>query len=141
MAKLEAVLQIKLKQLMEKGTKLVLEQVITTIASVADAAEDQFIEYYDKLMPCLKYIIQNANSPELRMLRGKAIECVSLIGFAVGADKFVPDCSDIMDMLLKTQSESNEPLPDDDPQTSYLISAWARICKILGKSLFSSLSC
>lgn len=58
---------------------------------------------------------------------------MSLIGFAVGADKFVPDCSDIMDMLLKTQSESNEPLPDDDPQTSYLISAWARICKILGK--------
>ncbi|CAH0388175.1 unnamed protein product [Bemisia tabaci] len=133
MAKLESVLQAKLKQLMEKGTKLVLEQVVTTIASVADAAEDQFVKFYDRLMPCLKYIIQNANSPELRMLRGKAIECVSLIGFAVGADKFVPDCSDIMDMLLKTQSESNEPLPDDDPQTSYLISAWARICKILGK--------
>lgn len=36
-----------------------------------------------------------------------------------------------MDMLLKTHSEGN--LSDDDPQTSYLISAWARICKILGK--------
>lgn len=36
-----------------------------------------------------------------------------------------------MDMLLKTHSEGD--LPDDDPQTSYLISAWARICKILGK--------
>lgn len=35
-----------------------------------------------------------------------------------------------MDMLLKTHSEGD--LPDDDPQTSYLISAWARICKILG---------
>lgn len=34
-------------------------------------------------------------------------------------------------MLLKTHSEGN--LSDDDPQTSYLISAWARICKILGK--------
>lgn len=70
MAKLESVLQAKLKQLMEKGTKLVLEQVVTTIASVADAAEDQFVKFYDRLMPCLKYIIQNANSPELRMLRG-----------------------------------------------------------------------
>lgn len=37
-----------------------------------------------------------------------------------------------MDMLLKTHSEGD--LPDDDPQTSYLISAWARICKILGKT-------
>lgn len=38
-----------------------------------------------------------------------------------------------MDMLLKTHSEGD--LPDDDPQTSYLISAWTRICKILGKKL------
>lgn len=37
-----------------------------------------------------------------------------------------------MDMLLKTHTEGD--LPDDDPQTSYLISAWARICKILGKT-------
>ena len=43
--------------------------------------------YYDRLMPCLKYIIQNANTEELKMLRGKAIECVSLIGLAVGAEK------------------------------------------------------
>lgn len=74
-------------QLVEKGTKLVLEQVVTTIASVADTSEEQFVAYYDRLMPCLKYIIQNANTEELKMLRGKAIECVSLIGLAVGAEK------------------------------------------------------
>ena len=34
-------------------------------------------------------------------------------------------------MLLKTQTGDNE-LTDDDPQMSYMISAWARICKILG---------
>lgn len=42
------------------------------------------------------------------------------------------DASEIMDMLLKTHGEGAE-LPDDDPQTSYLISAWSRICKVLGK--------
>ena len=36
-----------------------------------------------------------------------------------------------MEMLLKTQTGDNE-LTDDDPQMSYMISAWARICKILG---------
>lgn len=41
------------------------------------------------------------------------------------------DASEVMDMLLKTQTEGG--LQDDDPQTSYLISAWARICKILGQ--------
>lgn len=74
-------------QLMERGTKLVLEQVVTTIASVADTAEENFVEYYDRFIPCLMYIIENANSQELRLLRGKTIECVSLIGLAVGADK------------------------------------------------------
>ena len=47
-------------------------------------------------MPCLKYIIQNANQQEHKMLRGKTIECVSLIGLAVGSEKvsnkFSKDC-------------------------------------------------
>ncbi|XP_014288134.1 importin-5 [Halyomorpha halys] len=132
MAKLEGILSAKFNELVEKGTKLVLEQVVTTIASVADTSEEQFVAYYDRLMPCLKYIIQNANTPELKMLRGKTIECVSLIGLAVGKEKFAPDATEIMDLLLKTHGEGE--LPDDDPQTSYLISAWARICKILGKA-------
>lgn len=38
-------------------------------------------------MPYLKYIIENSDTTELKMLRGKAIECVSLIGLAVGAEK------------------------------------------------------
>lgn len=131
MGKLEAVLNSKFKELVEKGNKLVLEQIVTTIASVADTCEKEFVTYYDRLMPCLKFIIQNANSEELRMLRGKTIECVSLIGLAVGREKFITDAGEVMDMLLKTHSEGD--LADDDPQTSYLITAWARMCKILGK--------
>ncbi|CAB3366645.1 Hypothetical predicted protein [Cloeon dipterum] len=130
MGKLEAILSAKFKELVEKGTKLVLEQVVTTIASVADTSEEQFVAYYDRLMPCLKYIIENATSTELKLLRGKTIECVSLIGLAVGTEKFRMDANEIMNLLLKTQTEE---LPEDDPQTSYLISAWARMCRILGK--------
>lgn len=73
MSKLEGILTAKFKELVEKGTKLVLEQVVTTIASVADTAENEFITYYDRLMPCLKYIIQNANKEELKLLRGMFI--------------------------------------------------------------------
>jgi len=40
-------------------------------------------------MPCLKYIIQNANQQEHKLLRGKTIECVSLIGLAVGPEKVI----------------------------------------------------
>ena len=44
----------------------------------------------------------------------------------------MPDAGKMMDLLLKAQT-NQEDLADDDPQVSYLISAWARICKIMGK--------
>ncbi|KAK3095190.1 hypothetical protein FSP39_011221 [Pinctada imbricata] len=130
--KLEQVLNSKFKELMEKGTKMVLEQVVTTLASVADTSEEKFTAYYDRFMPCLKYIVQNAVQQELRLLRGKTIECISLIGLAVGRDKFLSDCSEVMQLLLKHQTAETE-MADDDPQLSYMISAWARMCKIMGK--------
>lgn len=47
MERLEWVLESKFKQLAE-NRKMVLEQVITTIASVADASEEAFTPYYDR---------------------------------------------------------------------------------------------
>lgn len=133
MLKLEAILKGKFNELLKNGTKLVLEQVVTTIASVADTAEEQFVTFYDRLMPHLKYIIENA-PPELRQLRGKTLECFSLIGLAVGRGKFAEDAKYVMDILLKNYKDSGEEsFADDDSYHTYLISAWARICIVLGK--------
>ena len=57
MTRLKEVLEAKFNELVAKGNKLVLEQIVTTIASVADTAEEKFAEHYDKFMPCLKYMI------------------------------------------------------------------------------------
>ncbi|XP_067944804.1 importin-5-like [Watersipora subatra] len=130
--KLAEVLQDKFNELIQKGNKLVLEQIVTTLATVADSVEDKFIQYYDQFMPCLKVIIENAVQPELKLLRGKTIECVSLIGLAVGREKFSQDCEQVMKLLLASQTGAAD-IADDDPQVSYLISAWARMCKILGQ--------
>ena len=46
--------------------------------------------------------------------------------------QFVNDCYEIMQELVKSQVDFDN-LGDDDPQISYLIGAWTRICKILGK--------
>ena len=90
--KLEQVLSEKMQQLAQKGSRLVLEQILTTIATVADTAEAKFVTYYDRFMPSLKYIFENAVSKEYRLLRGKCIECISLIGLAVGKDKVCFHC-------------------------------------------------
>ncbi|GFY42544.1 importin-5 [Trichonephila inaurata madagascariensis] len=128
---LEKVLQETLGDFAESGSKLVLEQAVVTLASLADCAQEKFIDYYERFMPPLKHIIIHANEPRLGLLRGKTIECVSLIGLAVGKEKFLSDASEVMDLLLKAHA-ANGPMADDDPQLTYLIAAWARICKILG---------
>ena len=64
-----------------------MEQIVTTIATVADAVEEHFVPYYDFFMPSLKYVMAQATAKEYRLLRGKTIECISLIGLAVGQDK------------------------------------------------------
>jgi hypothetical protein len=44
-----------------------------------------------------------------------------------------------MKLLLETQTGADE-LEADDPQVSYLISAWARMCKIIGPEFVNYLS-
>ena len=63
MTRLKEVLEAKFNELVAKGNKLVLEQIVTTIASVADTAEEKFAEHYDKFMPCLKYMIGGYQCP------------------------------------------------------------------------------
>ncbi len=74
--------------LKENRKQYVTEQVVTAIASVAGCAEKYFTEYYDLFMPILKDILMLAKGEEQTMLRGKAMECISLIGIAVGKEKF-----------------------------------------------------
>ncbi|KAA3671582.1 importin-5, partial [Paragonimus westermani] len=140
-AKLEQIMTAKLHEMVERGRKLVLMQIVTTVASVADAAEKKFSPHYDRFMPILKYIMENAVHKDLRLLRGKTIECISLIGLAVGKEKFIQDVGPVMNLLMSTQTQNDTDASgdDDDPQASYMISAWARICKLLGRDFESYL--
>lgn len=51
-------------------------------------------------MPYLKAILVNANDKSNRMLRAKAMECISLVGMAVGKDKFRDDAKQVFSLFL-----------------------------------------
>lgn len=80
-------------------------------------------------MPLLKQILQNATDKTQRRLRGKALECISLIGLAVGRERFMPDARDFMTYLQHLHSTEMDP---DDPMLTYMQSAGTRMCKCLG---------
>lgn len=119
----------KLLTLLQRGKKLVQEGALTAIASVADSSEDMFVKYYDAVMPLLSSILVNAQDKQHRLLRAKALECISLVGMAVGRDRFRADAQHVMNFLQQLQGQELEP---DDPTSSYMLQAGARLCKALG---------
>ena len=63
---MQVTLEKKTLELAQTQRKLVLEHIITTIATIADTAETHFSPFYQSFMPNLKYIMENANDKELR---------------------------------------------------------------------------
>ncbi|KAD7478233.1 hypothetical protein R6Q59_007682 [Mikania micrantha] len=120
----------KLLILLQNAKQMVQEGALTALASVADSSQEHFEKYYDAVMPYLKVILVNATDKTNRMLRAKSMECISLVGMAVGKDKFKDDAKQVMDVLLSLQGSQ---LETDDPTISYMLQAWARLCKCLGQ--------
>eukprot|EP00252_Welwitschia_mirabilis_P001402 TRINITY_DN11268_c0_g1_i1.p1 TRINITY_DN11268_c0_g1~~TRINITY_DN11268_c0_g1_i1.p1 ORF type:complete len:1174 (+),score=249.39 TRINITY_DN11268_c0_g1_i1:398-3523(+) len=120
----------KLLVLLQNGKQMVQEGALTALASVADSSQDQFQKYYDRVMPYLKAILVNATDKSNRMLRAKSMECISLVGMAVGKEKFRDDAKQVMEVLMTLQGSQMEA---DDPTISYMLQAWARLCKCLGQ--------
>ncbi|MFS8008671.1 putative TOG domain, importin beta family [Helianthus anomalus] len=120
----------KLLVLLQNPKQMVQEGALTALASVADSSQEHFQKYYDAVMPYLKTILVNATDKTNRMLRAKSMECISLVGMAVGKDKFKDDAKQVMDVLMSLQGSQ---LETDDPTSSYMLQAWARLCKCLGQ--------
>eukprot|EP01123_Difflugia_compressa_P007967 TRINITY_DN225_c0_g1_i1.p1 TRINITY_DN225_c0_g1~~TRINITY_DN225_c0_g1_i1.p1 ORF type:complete len:1096 (-),score=260.74 TRINITY_DN225_c0_g1_i1:411-3698(-) len=116
--------------LIQGGNKMVQEQALTAVASIAGCSEKHFIKYYDTFVPILKTILNTATTKDLRTMRGKAMECISLIGIAVGKEKFMADAITVMETLVNIQ---NSPLDADDPQREFILQAWTRISNCLGE--------
>lgn len=127
----------KLLVLLQNGKQMVQEGALTALASVADSSQEQFQKYYDSVMPYLKAILTNATDKSNRMLRAKSMECISLVGMAVGKEKFRDDAKQVMEVLMTLQGSQME---TDDPTTSYMLQAWARLCKCLGQDFLPYMS-
>ncbi|MCD7465041.1 hypothetical protein HAX54_000434 [Datura stramonium] len=117
--------------------QMVQEAALTALAFVADASQEHFLKQYDLVMPYLKTILVNANDKSHRMLRAKTMECISLVGMAVGKDKFIVDAKQVMEVLMSLQGSQME---TDDPTTRRMLKALARVCWCLGQDFLPYMS-
>ena len=118
-----------LLNLLQSPKRYVQEQALSTIATVADSAESRFEKYYDALMPLLFNVLKEEQSKEYRLLRAKAMECATLIALAVGKERMGQDAVVLVQLLGGVQQNI---VDDDDPQASYLLHCWGRMCRVLG---------
>ncbi|KAK4960383.1 importin subunit beta-3 [Elasticomyces elasticus] len=119
-----------LMRLLQSPKRYVQEQALSTIATVADSAESTFGKWYGSLMPLLFNVLQQPNEREVRLLRAKAMECATLIALAVGKERMGQDAITLVSLLGNVQSGITD---DDDPQESYLLHCWGRMCRVLGQ--------
>ena len=143
---LEPLLQALMGVISQTQRRITRETALTALASIADAADETFQPYYIHCMPTLKQLLGQAvgDTSEMQTLRAKAMECISLVGMAVGRELFENDARDIMQQLQAIQQAAEAkkaslngkaPAADDEDQTmSYLLQAWARMCKSLGET-------
>ncbi|KAF2869193.1 armadillo-type protein [Massariosphaeria phaeospora] len=126
-----------LLMLLQSPKRFVQEQALSTIATVADSAEAAFSTYYGTLMPLLFNVLNEEQSKEYRLLRAKAMECATLIALAVGKERMGPDALSLVQLLGRIQNTVSEP---DDPQASYLLHCWGRMCRVLGSEFIPFLA-
>lgn len=129
------------------GSRIVQEQVITAIASIATVAGPAFRQYYAAVLPSLKQVLlaclhESASatgtpSPGSFTLGGITLECISLIGLAVGKETFANDALEIMKIMAEMQNTPK--IVGNEWIRTYLLQAWARCCKCLGKDFASYL--
>ncbi|KXS13655.1 importin subunit beta-3 [Gonapodya prolifera JEL478] len=120
---------VRLMGLLASPKKYVQEQALTTLATVADSAEKQFAKFYAQIMPLLLNALRQGVGKEYRLFRGKAMECASLIALAVGKDLFQAHAAEFCQLLVEIQNSITD---SDDPQGQYLITTWARVCRVIG---------
>ncbi|KAH3756059.1 Karyopherin beta 3 [Pelomyxa schiedti] len=104
----------------------VQEETVGAISTAAHSLKLGFTPFYNTFVPHLKNIMGTARSVSLRKLRAKAIESLTLIGIAVGHERFEEDAREIMNAIVQTQVVSA-----DDPQIACFESAFGRIAECL----------
>lgn len=120
----------RLLALLQNPKRYVQEQALSTIATIADSAEAAFGKYYDTLMPLLINVLNQPDpAKENRLLNAKAMECASLIALAVGKERLGNDVIKLVQIFGRIQQTVTDA---DDPQGSYLLHCWGRMCRVMG---------
>ncbi|XP_049361572.1 uncharacterized protein LOC125826294 [Solanum verrucosum] len=127
----------KLVGFLQRGTAMMKEASLATLASLAISSQEDSAYLYDSLMPYLKVILETATNDTSRTLLAKSMECITMAAMAVGnlaINDYVEKVTAILISLHETQTVI------EDPMRRLLLLECGRLCKFLGADFLSYLS-
>ena len=124
-----------LMQCLQVASLEVQSHCLTLLGCVAQVSHEKFAPFYPFFMPGIKTIMKHSTGETQGVLRGRAMQCVGLIGDAVGAEAFYPDAVEIMEILITAMNATMDPAArtSDDTLFDYILPACCRISKALGE--------
>lgn len=116
--------------MIQTGISIIKENAVTALASLAESAKESFNPFFEEALKFLCNFLAAFNEPHYKQFRGQVIEAITIIAASVGVDLFRPHANLVVSAMLEVQ---NKQLDSKDPQRTYLLSAWQRICLLLKK--------
>ena len=86
------------------ATAEVMEEALGAVTRVAQVAEADFKRFYSAFMPGILGILASTSGSDQQRLRGKAMQCVGIIGTAVGVETFRNDAMTVLQALIPVRS-------------------------------------
>ena len=114
-------LSAKLGKLMQDGISIQKENSVTAFASSAVAIKEKFDQYFGETLDLLLKCLDSNPQPAYKQYRAQLIEAITLISSAVSVPVFEGRADVIIQAMIFIQKSN---LEENDPQRSYLLSAW-----------------
>lgn len=116
------------------GISLVKESALSAISSTVEIAKESYQKYLENTISILfSYFTDERYKPKAyKQLKGQAIETLTIIASSVGADMFRPAAKQLIELMIALQSSQ---LEQTDPQKSYILAGWQRLCLVYGREL------
>jgi importin-5 len=86
--------------LIQNGISIIKENAVTALASLAEAAKENFIPYFDQCLSFLCQYLGGANESVYKQFKGQVIEAATIISASVGIEVFRPHAPTVINAML-----------------------------------------
>ncbi len=112
------------------GILYVKEACLGNLSALCEGCPILFAQVYDEAMKLILQVFAGSQDAKFKQLRGNAIESATIIAKVCGKERLQKYAVPLIEEMLKIQN-SDISKDGHDPQKSYLLAGWQRLCLII----------